>query len=71
LGKCISTFRRDFKKLYQITPQKWLQLAHYQIAEKQRRPIDVYFEVGFENLSHFSNALKNHFGYSPNSLIHI
>ncbi|MGO4294341.1 helix-turn-helix domain-containing protein [Chitinophaga sp. RAB17] len=74
-GRSLATFRRDFKKTYQTTPQKWLtekrlQLAHYQMAEKQRKPIDVYFEVGFENLSHFSHAFKNYYGYPPNALIH-
>jgi AraC-like DNA-binding protein len=72
-GRSLATFRRDFKKAYNTTPQKWLtekrlQLAHYQIAEQQRKPIDIYFEVGFENLSHFSHAFKNHFGYPPNAL---
>jgi AraC-like DNA-binding protein len=74
-GRSLATFRRDFKKAYNTTPQKWLtekrlQLAHYQIAEKLRKPIDVYFEVGFENLSHFSHAFKSHFGYPPNALLH-
>ena len=73
-GRSLATFRRDFKKIYNTTPQKWLtekrlDLAHYHIAEKQRKPIDVYFEVGFENLSHFSHAFKNHFGYPPNTLL--
>ncbi len=73
-GRSLATFRRDFKKIYNTTPQKWLtekrlQLAHYQIAEKRRKPIDIYFEVGFENLSHFSYAFKNQFGYPPNALL--
>ncbi len=73
-GRSLATFRRDFKKTYHTTPQKWLtekrlQLAHYQIAQQKRKPIDVYFEVGFENLSHFSHAFKNHFGYPPNTLL--
>jgi AraC-like DNA-binding protein len=73
-GRSLATFRRDFKKSFNTTPQKWLtekrlELAHYQISEKQRKPIDVYFEAGFENLSHFSFAFKNHYGYTPNALI--
>lgn len=72
-GRSVATFRRDFKKAFNTTPQKWLtakrlELAHYQIAEKQRKPVDVYVEAGFENLSHFSYAFKNHFGYPPNAL---
>jgi AraC-like DNA-binding protein len=72
-GRSEATFRRDFKKAFNETPQKWLTgkrlgLAHYEIAEKQRKPIDIYLEVGFENLSHFSYAFKKQFGYSPGEI---
>jgi len=72
-GRSVATFRRDFKKAFNKTPQKWLtekrlELAHYQMSVKQVKPNDVYLEVGFENLSHFSYVFKNHFGYSPTSL---
>ena len=72
-GRSVATFRRDFKKAFNMTPQKWLterrlELAHYQIGENQRKPIDVYYEAGFENLSHFSHAFKKHFGYAPNAV---
>ncbi|RZJ76456.1 MAG: AraC family transcriptional regulator, partial [Flavobacterium sp.] len=30
---------------------------------------EVYYETGFENLSHFSYAFKKHFGYAPTRLI--
>lgn len=73
-GRSVATFRRDFKKAFNTTPQKWLtekrlELAHYEIAEKRRKPVDVYVEAGFENLSHFSYAFKTHFGYPPNTLL--
>jgi AraC-like DNA-binding protein len=73
-GRSVATFRRDFKKAFNTTPQKWLtekrlELAHYEIAEKQRKPIDVYVEAGFENLSHFSYAFKARFGYPPVMLL--
>lgn len=69
-GRSLSTFNRDFKKLFNTTPQKWLtdkrlELAHYQLAEKQKKPIEVYLEVGFEDLSHFSFAFKKKYGVSP------
>lgn len=72
-GRSLATFRRDFKKAFNTTPQKWLtqkrlELAHYQLTEKQRKPIDVFVEAGFENLSHFSYAFKKHFGYAPTGL---
>jgi AraC family transcriptional regulator, exoenzyme S synthesis regulatory protein ExsA len=74
-GRSLATFRRDFKKAFNTTPQKWLtekrlELDRCQIAENRRKPIDVYVETGFENLSHFSYAFKKHFGYPPNTLLH-
>lgn len=73
-GRSLTTFKRDFKKAFHTTPQKWLtqkrlQLAHHQIFEQKRRPSDVYFEVGFENLSHFSFAFKKQFGYNPSNTV--
>lgn len=72
-GRSLTTFKRDFKRLYNITPQRWLikkrlELAHYQLAEKNRKPVEVYLETGFENLSHFSYAFKKQFGYPPTKL---
>ncbi|QHT65507.1 helix-turn-helix transcriptional regulator [Rhodocytophaga rosea] len=73
-GRSLTTFKRDFKKAFHTTPQKWLtqkrlELAHYQFAEKKKNPVEVYFEVGFENLSHFSYAFKKQFGYPPTALL--
>jgi AraC-like DNA-binding protein len=73
-GRSLTTFKRDFRKLYDTTPQRWLtqkrlELAHYQFVEKKKKPIDVCYEVGFENLSHFSFAFKKHFGYAPTELL--
>ena len=73
-GRSLTTFKRDFKRIFNTTPQKWLtkkrlELAHYQFVEKKKKPVDVCYEVGFENLSHFSYAFKKQFGYSPSQLI--
>ena len=73
-GRSLTTFKRDFKKTFATTPQKWLtqkrlELAHYQFVEKRKKPIDVCYEVGFENLSHFSFAFKKYFGYPPTELL--
>ncbi len=73
-GRSLTTFKRDFKKAFNVTPQKWLtqkrlELAHYEFAKKNKKPIDVCYEVGFENLSHFSYAFKKHFGYAPTELL--
>ncbi|HTJ13343.1 MAG TPA: helix-turn-helix domain-containing protein [Dinghuibacter sp.] len=69
-GRSLSTFSRDFKRIFHTTPQKWLtqkrlEYAHYQISEQKKKPVDVYLEVGFVDLSHFSFAFKKRFGYSP------
>lgn len=72
-GRSLTTFKRDFKKAFNTTPQKWLtqkrlELAHYELAQKKRKPLEICYEIGFENLSHFSYAFKKHFGYAPTSL---
>jgi len=73
-GRSLTTFKRDFQNAFKSTPQRWLtkkrlELVHYQFTEKKKSPVEVYYEVGFENLSHFSYALKKQFGYTPTSLI--
>jgi AraC-like DNA-binding protein len=73
-GRSLNTFKRDFHKTFHTTPQRWLtrkrlELAHYQLAEKQRKPVDVYLEAGFENLSHFSFAFKKYYGYPPTAAV--
>ncbi len=73
-GRSLTTFKRDFSRVFNTTPQRWLtqkrlESAHYQFVEKKRKPIDVCYEVGFENLSHFSYAFKKRFGYTPTELM--
>jgi len=75
-GRSLSTFHRDFKKKFNTSPQKWLtrkrlELAHYQLSEKNMKPAEVYLESGFEDLSHFSFAFKKQYGYSPNKVGHL
>ncbi len=69
-GRSLTTFKTDFKKAFDVSPQRWLtqkrlEMAHYELMEKSRKPVEVYLEAGFENLSHFSFAFKKHFGYAP------
>lgn len=72
-GRSVSTFKRDFQRVFNASPQRWLlqkrlKQAHYLIAEKKQKPSEVYLEVGFENLSHFSASFKQLFGYNASSL---
>lgn len=73
-GRSLTTFKRDFGKAFNTTPQRWLtrkrlELAYYELTEKQKRPVEVCYETGFENLSHFSFAFKKQYGYAPTKLI--
>jgi len=72
-GRSLSTLKRDFKKVSNLTPEKWLtkkrlELA-YQKLSKGRKVKDVYLEVGFKNPSHFSTAFKKQYGFSPAKLV--
>lgn len=72
-GRSLATFKRDFEKIFHITPSRWLQQrrlqeAHYLIKEKGKTPSDVYLDLGFEDLSHFSFAFKKVYGVSPSKI---
>ncbi len=69
-GRSLATFKRDFARVSDLTPQKWLinkrlDAALDQLQHKGRKVSEVYQEVGFKNLSHFYAAFKRHYGYSP------
>lgn len=73
-GRSLSTFKRDFIKIFGKTPEKWLlqkrlDEAYFLMLNKKLRPSEVHLDVGFENLSHFSFAFKKQFGYVPTALI--
>jgi AraC-like DNA-binding protein len=72
-GRSLATFKRDFEKLYQLSPGRWLQQrrlqeAYHLIKEKGKMASDVYLEVGFEDLSHFSFAFKKKYGMAPSKI---
>lgn len=69
-GRSLATFKRDFKKISDLTPEKWLirkrlEVAYVKMKEGGRKVADVYTEVGFKNMSHFSTAFKRQYGISP------
>lgn len=73
-GRSLSAFKRDFKATFNDTPNHWLvqrrlQEAHFLIEKKNKKSSDIYLDLGFEDLSHFSYAFKKQFGYSPTKLI--
>lgn len=69
-GRSFATFKRDFAKLCDLSPERWLterrlQAAYDLIANGHLSVNDAYERVGFKNRSHFSFAFKNKFGVAP------
>ena len=72
-GRSLATFKRDFKKISDLTPEKWLihkrlEVAYAMMREGGKRIVDVYTQVGFKNQSHFSTAFKRQYGIAPTSV---
>lgn len=72
-GRSLSTFKRDFVKIFSTTPEKWLQKerleqAYFLIRQKNKRPSEIYLELGFETLSHFSYTFKKLYGQTPTEM---
>lgn len=72
-GRSISAFKRDFEGIFHETPGRWLtkrrlQEAHFLMAQNNEKPGNIYLDLGFEDLSHFSFAFKKMFGIPPTEL---
>lgn len=66
----ISTFKRRFTKIYGSSPNKWMLQRRMEIAaalllRAEEKPSDVYYKVGYENLSSFIQSFKQTFGVTP------
>jgi len=69
----LSTFKRHFIKEYKTSPGKWLQDKRLQKAKDtlehdNLKPSDIYLDFGYNNLSNFSIAFKNKFGFNPSEI---
>ena len=69
-GRSLAAFKRDFKKISDLSPQKWLiqkrlEVAHSILRNENKSVTDVCEKVGFKNLSHFSKIYKKTFGHAP------
>ncbi len=72
-GRSISAFKRDFKKIFNDTPSHWLiqkrlEEAYFLIERKNKKSSDIYINLGFEDLSHFSFSFKKKFGLAPSEV---
>lgn len=69
-GRSLTTFRRDFKNHFDITPQKWIKTKRMEKAmtmlnNQNISVTELAFEVGYENISYFIQAFKSQYGLSP------
>lgn len=72
-GRSISTFKRDFQEIFKETPSKWLikkrlELAHFLITKQNKKPVEVYYDVGFVSFAHFSRTFKAEFKINPSEI---
>ncbi|AXY77341.1 helix-turn-helix domain-containing protein [Paraflavitalea soli] len=69
-ARSLSAFKRDFQRLFNTSPGKWLiekRLDHalHLLTNMDKSVSDTAFESGFESPSHFSRAFRQRFGSSP------
>ncbi len=63
-----STFKRRFIKLYGMPPNEWFIWQRMKLAKEllhHEKPSEVYYKVGYESHSSFSQAFKKSFGKTP------
>lgn len=66
----LSTFKRKFAKLYGSSPSKWLlekrmQKAALLLKNGDHKASEIYYELGYENLSSFIQSFKQVHGITP------
>ncbi len=69
----LSTFKRHFFKAYKVSPGKWFKDKRLNKAKEileagQLKPSEVFLYFGYNNLSNFSIAFKNKFGFNPSDI---
>jgi AraC-like DNA-binding protein len=69
-GRSLAGFKRDFQKIFGLSPRQWLQEkrlteARHLIEKKNKKPSAIYLDLGFESLAHFSHSFKKKFGKAP------
>ncbi|GAB2811237.1 helix-turn-helix transcriptional regulator [Ferruginibacter profundus] len=66
----VSTFKRRFVKIYGTSPNKWIlqqrmELAKDLLLHHNEKPGEVFYKVGYENHSSFTQSFKQTFGTTP------
>ena len=65
-----STFKRQFKKVYNTSPSIWLNeqrmvLASKMLNERKEKPSEVWHKLGFETHTGFTKSFKKFYGCTP------
>jgi AraC-like DNA-binding protein len=72
-GRSLSSFKRDFQLIYNVSPAQWVRERRLQYARHLLTTTDmdvsrVCYESGFESIAHFSRTFKEFFGINPSGL---
>lgn len=72
-GRSLTSFKRDFKKISSLSPEKWiinkrLEEAYNLIVNHHKKASEVYLQVGFKSLAHFSRAFKEKYGINSSEV---
>lgn len=70
-NRSVSSFKRDFIKMYGVPPQQYIRDRKLEIAGKEllkgRSASELYLDYGYQHLSNFNTAFKRKFGVTPSS----
>lgn len=66
----LSTFKRRFARIYGNSPNRWLlekrmEKAAKMLRQDNRKASEIYYELGYENLSSFIQSFKQIYGITP------
>ena len=69
-GRSVSSFQRDFKRIFGMTPGQWITERRMRQARElfdrgATSVTDVAFDIGYENISHFIRTFRKVYGVSP------
>jgi AraC family transcriptional regulator, exoenzyme S synthesis regulatory protein ExsA len=69
-NRSLSTFKREFRRHYGVTPGRWLleqrlQCSAHLLTTTGMSVTEIVFECGFEQPAHFTRAFKARFGQTP------
>ncbi|QHS63575.1 helix-turn-helix domain-containing protein [Chitinophaga agri] len=66
----LSSFKRRFARIYDNSPNKWflekrMERAAKMLRQENRKASEIYYELGYENLSSFIQSFKQVHGITP------